>query len=475
MRPSARSLLLLILLEPISVSAQIIEKMPPLQPVSISFVKAVSSYRGKQIDWRVICTTIDETSGVFSVVGDTTRGTGDSVQVRLIKYDTKYTYYKILAASGSARDSIQLQAFSKGSMQKYLFQIPVYSSKPVPVYIYLPSSFSSSSSLLVIMHGIDRNALSYGLAWTSFASANNTVVLAPEFNATDWSSSAYAQGNMFTGSDGAGSLNIKEKWTFTIVRDIERKIGQGLGLNDSSYTIWGHSAGAQFVHRMVLFAPDVIMKTAIAANAGWYTAPDTTTIFPWGVKHPFLSLQRQDLINYTMRNLVLMRGTADTLRDSDLNVDSLSDAQGKNRYLRAGFFFQKGKEVNASLRWLLLDVVGSGHDYRQMATAAADFLLKGPTTVEREVNTLPRNMLLQNYPNPFNPSTTITFAINRPAKISIDIFSVLGEKLKTIADGNYVPGVYRATFDGTNYTSGIYFCRMMDDRQSSVTKLLLLK
>jgi len=475
MRTVAKLFLALMLLELPSASAQIIEKMSSLQPVSISIVKAVSSYRGKPIDWRVVCTTIDEISSASAVVGDTVRGTGDSVQVRLIKYDTKYTYYKILASSGSAKDSLQLQVFSKGSMQKYLYQIPVYSSKPVPVYIYLPPSYSSSSPLLVVMHGIDRNALSYGLAWTSFATANNTIVLAPEFNATDWSSSAYGQGNMFTGSDGAGSLNVKERWTFTIVKDIERNISRGLGLLDSSYTIWGHSAGAQFVHRMVLFAPDLMMKTAIAANAGWYTAPDTATIFPWGVKHPFLTVKRQDLIDYTMRNLVVMRGTADTLRDSDLNVDSLSDVQGRNRYQRAGFFFQKGKEVNSALRWLLLDVVGSGHDYRKMATAAGEYLVKGPTTVQREADASPRNMLLQNYPNPFNPSTTVQFSIPATSRTSVMIYSMLGERIQTLVDETLLPGVYTVRFDATTLASGVYVCRLASGTRSTSVKLMLLK
>jgi hypothetical protein len=475
MRTATLSFLAMMLMEAGSASAQIIEKVSSLQPVSIATLKANPLYRGKKIDWSVVCTTIDESSSAFAVVGDTARNTGDSVQVRLIKYDLKYTYYTIVASSGSARDSLQLQVFSKGAMQKYLYRIPIYSSRPVPVYIYLPPSFSSSSPLLVVMHGIDRNALSYGLAWTSFASANNTVLLAPEFNATDWSTSAYTQGNIFTGSDGAGSLNVKERWTFTIVKDIERTLLRGFGLKDSLYTIWGHSAGAQFVHRMVLFAADPMAKTAIAANAGWYTAPDTTTIFPWGVKNPFLSIQRQDLVDYTLRNLVIMRGTADTLRDSDLNVDSLSDVQGRNRYLRAGFFFQKGTGINPGLRWLLLDVLGSGHDYRKMATAAGEFLVKGATAVQRVANALPQDMLLQNYPNPFNPSTTIAFSIHRPSRISIGIFSVLGEQLQTIVEGNYVPGTYKVTFDGTHLASGIYFCRMTDEMQSSVIKLLLLK
>ena len=52
----------------------------------------------------------------------------------------------------------------------------------------------------------------------------------------------------------------------------------------NSYNMFGHSAGAQFVHRFIQFKPLSRVDKAVSANAGWYTLPDTTIDFPYGLK-----------------------------------------------------------------------------------------------------------------------------------------------------------------------------------------------
>ncbi len=465
--------LLFLFISTLSASA-IIERIPPLQTVRIAYVKVLPSYTGKQIDWKVFTYTIDETSGAYAVVGDTISGIGDSVKVLLIKYSSKYTYYKIFAASGSDNDSLELQVFSKGSMQKYLYRSPSFPTKSIPVHIYLPGGFSPDTPLLVAMHGVDRNAYSYGLSWSAFAFANNWIILAPEFTTTDWPSDAYALGNMFTGNDGAGSLNPKTKWSFTIVSEIERALCRGLGLKDSSYTLWGHSAGGQFVHRMVLFAFDPLIRRAIPANSGWYTAPDSTIAYPWGTKHSLLSISSQNLLEFASREMVIMRGTADTVRDSNLNIDPLSDAQGRNRYERAGYFFQKGKTISSNLNWKLIDVVGSAHEYQKMAIAAGQYI-SSLTGVHRTANAVPAKLGLQCYPNPFNPSTEIVFSVLKASHVSVIVYNILGQKVRNVVDEYLEPGEYRNRFSGASLSNGMYVCVLRNDVGSSTIKLLLVK
>jgi hypothetical protein len=426
------------------------------------------------VAWKIAAYTIDEANNAYAPAADTLVGTGDSVQVLLIKYAGKYSYYKIFASHGAERDSIELQVFSKGSMQKYLFRSPWFPSKPIAVWCYLPASFSAAAQEVVVMHGIDRNAYSYGLAWTSYAAASGTLVIAPEFNATDWTSDGYSLGNMFTGSAGTGSLNPREKWTFSLVTDIQRTLARGFGLSDSTYILWGHSAGGQFVHRMMLFAYDPMIRCAIAANPGWYTAPDSTITYPWGVKHPFLSITRQDLLTYVSRNLILMRGTADTVRDSNLNIEPLSDAQGLNRYQRAGYFFKKGSDISPLLRWQLLDVIGSGHDYQKMTNGAV-FFLQGVTGVRNEASLKSEAQTIGTYPNPFNSSSTIAFALSEPSHTTVDVYNILGKKIQTLVDEVLPAGMHRKTFDGSGQASGMYLCRISSGRYTSVIKLLLMK
>lgn len=95
--------------------------------------------------------------------------------------------------------------------------------------------------------------------------------------------------------------------------------------------------------------------------------------------------------------------------------------------------------------------------------------------------TLPTDYQLgQNYPNPFNPSTRFDFALPRYSQVKIDIFNVLGQKIKTLADGEYEAGRYSVTWDGVDdkgvaTATGIYFYRMNAGEFQETKKLMLLK
>ncbi len=63
------------------------------------------------------------------------------------------------------------------------------------------------------------------------------------------------------------------------------------------------------------------------------------------------------------------------------------------------------------------------------------------------------------YPNPFNPSTMLTVEMADAAKLNVDIFNILGQKVATLASGKYENGVHRFHFNAYGLTSGIYFIR----------------
>ncbi len=98
-----------------------------------------------------------------------------------------------------------------------------------------------------------------------------------------------------------------------------------------------------------------------------------------------------------------------------------------------------------------------------------------------ENDVLPQSFRLeQNYPNPFNPNTTFNFALPKQSQVRIDIFNVLGQKIKTLADTEYPAGRYSVDWNGINdngsaAASGIYFYRMSADNFQDTKKLMLLK
>jgi len=89
--------------------------------------------------------------------------------------------------------------------------------------------------------------------------------------------------------------------------------------------------------------------------------------------------------------------------------------------------------------------------------------------------------LFQNYPNPFNPSTTIRVGIPARTELELVIFNVLGERVKTLARGEYSPGFYKFLWNGKDEAgnlvpAGIYFCRLQTAiGKIMVRKLVLLK
>ena len=88
--------------------------------------------------------------------------------------------------------------------------------------------------------------------------------------------------------------------------------------------------------------------------------------------------------------------------------------------------------------------------------------------------------LSQNYPNPFNPVTNFRFSLSKSAYVKIEIFNIVGQKVRTLVDQDIKPGVYVADWDGKDekgnfVSSGIYFYRMQAGDFSDMKKMVLVK
>lgn len=99
--------------------------------------------------------------------------------------------------------------------------------------------------------------------------------------------------------------------------------------------------------------------------------------------------------------------------------------------------------------------------------------------------------LLQNYPNPFNPLTSIQFTVGGgvgkavdggrwTADVSLRIFNILGQLVRTLVDDEMIPGNYQVIWDGKDdrgkeVASGIYFCKLKAGTYQKIRKMVLLK
>jgi hypothetical protein len=83
--------------------------------------------------------------------------------------------------------------------------------------------------------------------------------------------------------------------------------------------------------------------------------------------------------------------------------------------------------------------------------------------------------LEQNHPNPFNPSTSIRYEIPKNGFVKLVIFDMLGREVETLVNEKQNAGTYEATFNASQYPSGVYFYRLMTDGFSDTKKMLLIK
>ncbi|MBN1294007.1 MAG: T9SS type A sorting domain-containing protein, partial [Candidatus Latescibacteria bacterium] len=101
------------------------------------------------------------------------------------------------------------------------------------------------------------------------------------------------------------------------------------------------------------------------------------------------------------------------------------------------------------------------------------FTIYGPT---ESIETKPLEFSVsQNSPNPFNPSTTISYIIPEPEQVTLEIYNVAGQKVITLVDSFMDSGQHEIVWDASDYSSGLYICRVSAGQFSGFKKMLLMK
>jgi len=114
-------------------------------------------------------------------------------------------------------------------------------------------------------------------------------------------------------------------------------------------------------------------------------------------------------------------------------------------------------------------------NYKLLPRKNADFV-DWVTDVEDDYVVPSEFTLLQNYPNPFNPSTKIEYYLPVEGNVTLKIFNILGQEVRTLINNELTnAGRYTITFDASNLPSGIYIYRLQTGNFSSNKKMILLK
>jgi hypothetical protein len=172
---------------------------------------------------------------------------------------------------------------------------------------------------------------------------------------------------------------------------------------------------------------------------------------------------------------------------SDVTEFSVNDGSGATVVQRSGKYSYSNIPGDSSAGKIILRVgnrIGSltgivyysFNQYKFVPRTDADFVGVILTGVGEGARPVPQTYeLSQNYPNPFNPSTVIEYAVPAAGPVTLKVYNILGQELRTLVNAVQDAGHYRVRFDGTSLGTGVYFYRLQAGSFSRVEKMLLLK
>jgi len=238
-----------------------------------------------------------------------------------------------------------------------------------------PRDWHPDLPVLFVHHGVGRNGRDYRDYWLPHADAGKMLVIAIEFpEATFPEYLWYNFGNLHRAD---GTPNPRPQWTFAIdTRLFDALRRQGL-TTTRRYGLFGHSAGGQYVHRMLSFGYRDRVAVAVSANAGTYAMPELTTDWPWGLGST--DVTPDDLRAWLTFPLTIMAGTADIKTSGRFFPKGpKSLKQGATRHARAHTYLRAGQnaagDLGVAFAWKVIDVPDVGHDGRRMSDAAAPLI-----------------------------------------------------------------------------------------------------
>ncbi len=234
------------------------------------------------------------------------------------------------------------------------------------VFTYRPSNWSGER-MLIVMHGVLRNADEYRDHAIGMGDRFGALIVAPRFDSERFPNRRYQRGGILREDQSAAP---PEEWTYTLIPKLAAAMRNATGKPDLRYWIIGHSAGGQFVMRMSAFQ-DSGAERLVAANPGSALLPTFDMEFGYGFGGlPTDLANEQRLRGYLAAPLTIYLGTADNQPDEDLDVSDGAMQQGAGRHQRGLALYWSGRTLAAArgwpFSWRLVEAQGVGHDHEKM-------------------------------------------------------------------------------------------------------------
>ncbi|MFB1040386.1 MAG: T9SS type A sorting domain-containing protein, partial [Polaribacter sp.] len=296
------------------------------------------------------------------------------------------------------------------------------------------------------------------------------MVIAPEFTSANYPGLGdnYNMSNIFDDGDNPSleTFNDKSEWTFSTLDPLFDYVKVAASNIRETYNAWGHSGGAQFLHRFVTYLPNSKLDIAVCSNAGWYTVAEYGVSFPYGIDNG--QLPTTDLINAFSKKLIVHLGKNDTNSDpnSGIRRNAVVDAQqGIHRFERGQYFFNTSQataqNMEVTFNWEKYEVAGIGHQAQLMANDALQYFLPNFLSVGKIEN----KPAMKIYPNPTNIGQ-VTIDSTENGHISVQVYDVLGKQVKKET-------LTTKVFSVLDLTPGLYIMQITQNGFFTTEKLMI--
>ena len=210
---------------------------------------------------------------------------------------------------------------------------------------------------------------------------------------------------------------------------------------------------------------DTVTYTITVQNNGPETATDVTVTDTIASQMTYISDSTNQGSSFAVNNIV----TWDIASLSDgasatLTIVTTADTIGTTNNKAFGFANEYDATVQNNYSNYIVETINPSTDIN-----------------DGSLSDLPTNFYLaQNYPNPFNPETLIEFALSEKGFVSIEIYNIVGQKIKTLINSIKTAGIHSISWNGKDefdhqVSSGIYLYRIEAKNFTESRKMLLLK
>jgi poly(3-hydroxybutyrate) depolymerase len=239
----------------------------------------------------------------------------------------------------------------------------------ITVFTYKPATYRDGP-LLVVCHGVARNAEDYRNYAIAMAERFGALVVAPLLDKERFPLLRYQRGGIV---DAAGRAQPAERWTYALIPKLVAEVRSREGRADLPYYLIGHSAGGQFLARLAAFLPGEAVRI-VAANPGSNLFPDREQEFGYGFGGLPPELSSDDVLRrYLAAPLTLYLGTGDVTPEHSFDQSAAGMKQGPNRLTRGRACFAAAERLARTRGWIFnwrkVETPGIDHDGARMLAA----------------------------------------------------------------------------------------------------------